>query len=721
MRLDWQRRAVILFAAFLLILSAVLVFFAVREAEREKLLKEREIEAERQRLIETIDARAKALVGEAEGRVFEAIEKVQAEAGVAEPFPSAILLKIPFSDIALVSEVFVVDDKEQIIFFVDRPLYLLPGEKRRPREIGRTLENNERWKQAEAAEFRLNDHSRAAALYGALATGTADPALDALFLNRQARCYAKSGQHEKALVSYTRQLEIGLPDLASEGIPLEVTALFQIGNILLQSGQRAEAAEAFLDLDQGLVETRWPLTRDQFFSFKKLAEGRIQTAVGELEAPLRAEWDGRLEDIKKREAKQLAWTGILEKVGQRIIPRMRLEAHDPNADSRSFLRIAEPADSGSLLVSFFSLDKNAVFGLIIDPQALADGLFPPSSGQPGPEGGWSIAVVDESGKPVASRGLVSPGTSEKSTEPQLVFRGAFTDSFPPWKINIYRSGAGAAEKEFRMRRAVYVLSLAAVIAALFFGGYLAIRSTARELKLAKLKSDFTATVSHEFRTPLTSIRYMAELLQRGRVRDEGRKQEYYETITGESERLSRLVENLLDFSKIEAGMKEYRFEETDIAALVADVAGRFRQQAALKNFSLETEIKDGIPVIPADKDSLARAVLNLLDNAVKYSGGNPRVILRIWSGDEVISIQVEDHGIGISKSEQKKIFEKFYRSESALESDVKGSGIGLPLVEHVVRAHGGKVLLESEPDKGTRVTIRLPVRRPEEKKEGKNG
>ncbi|MBN2408169.1 MAG: tetratricopeptide repeat protein, partial [Candidatus Aminicenantes bacterium] len=316
MRLDWQRRAVIFFAAFLLILSAVLVFFAVREAEREKLLKEREIEAERQRLVETIDTRAGSLVGEAESRVLEAVEKARAdEAGAGEPSLTIALLKESLTDIPLVSEVFVVDDESQMAFRGAKPLYLLPGEKRGPKEIVRSLVNDERWKQAEAAEFRFSDPARAAALYGALATRTADPALDALFLNRQARCYAKSGQHEKALASYRRQLEIGLPDLASEGIPLEVTALFQIGNILLQSGQRAEAAEAFLDLDQGLVETRWPLTRDQFFSFKKLAEGRIQTAVGELEAPLRAEWDGRLEDIKKREAKQLAWTGILEKVG----------------------------------------------------------------------------------------------------------------------------------------------------------------------------------------------------------------------------------------------------------------------------------------------------------------------------------------------------------------------------------------------------------------------
>jgi signal transduction histidine kinase len=201
---------------------------------------------------------------------------------------------------------------------------------------------------------------------------------------------------------------------------------------------------------------------------------------------------------------------------------------------------------------------------------------------------------------------------------------------------------------------------------------------------------------------------MAELLQRGRVRDDARKQQYYETITGESERLSRLVENLLDFSKIEAGVKEYRMEETDIAALAADVIGRFRQQAAFKDFTLETEIADGLPLIRADKDALGRALLNLLDNAVKYSGGNPCVTLRVWSGEDAVNFQVEDLGIGIAKAEQKKIFEKFYRSESALQSSVKGSGIGLPLVEHVVRAHGGKVLLESEPGKGTRVTIGLP-------------
>ena len=718
MRLDWQRRAVILFAAFLLILSVVLVFFAVREVDREKLLKEKDVESAAQRLVETIDARAGSLMGEAEDRVLLAVRKVR---GDADPAQAAAGLKESLADMPLISEVLFVDEEDQLILVNARPLFLLQGEKSRSGGVPRALENDERWKKAEAAEFRLNDPSLAASLYRDLAAKTADPAINALILNQLARCYAKSGEPDKALDTYRQQLRLGVPDLASEGIPLETVALYQIGNIHLQEGHRAEAAEAYFELYQGLVDSRWALSRAQYGSFRKMAEDRFRGVEGELDAPLRGEWDRRLQELKKIEAEREARTGMLEKVRERVIPRMRLDARELDPASGKFLRLAEPMDSGLLLASFLPLNASVILGLLFEPGALARGLSPPDLGKPGPVEGLAVVIVSGSGKFVVGQGLGSPKEPEKGKDSKLLFSGAFTDSFPPWTINIYRSGVGAVERQFRLRRNIYILALVVVIAALSFGGFLAIRSTAKELKLAKLKSDFTATVSHEFRTPLTSIRYMAELLQRGRVRDEARKQQYYETITGESERLSRLVENLLDFSKIEAGMKEYRMEETDIAVLAADVAGRFRQQAAFKDFVLETEIADGLPVIRADKDSLARAVFNLLDNAVKYSGDNPRVFLRAWSGEDAVSLQVEDHGIGISKPDQKKVFEKFYRSESALESDIKGSGIGLPLVEHVVRAHGGAVSLESELGQGTRVTIRLPVGRTEEKKEGEHG
>ncbi len=718
MRLDWQKRAVILFAASLLVLSILLVFFAIREVDREKLLNEREAQGGRQRLVEMIDGRAGSLIEEAENRVLQAAKRVRGDAG---PVHATLELKGSLSEIPLVSEVFFVDNEDQFVFVKTRPLFLLPGEKPAAGELSRSFENDERWKRAEAAEFRSNDYSLAASLYESLAAKTVDPASEALLLNRMARCYLKSGKSDKALGTYRQQLRIGVPTLAFEGIPLEISALTQIGNIFLQRGDRAEEADVFLELYQGLMDSKWAISRGQFESFRRLAEGRIRAAGEKLEAPLRTEWEGRLRDLKEREAERLARTEVLEKVRSRMIPRMRLETPEPGANSGTFLRLAEPTDSGLLLASFLPLDANTTLGLLFDPGALARGLFPSWPGRQGREEGLSVAIVDESGKKVGVQDSASPEEPEKGTDSRLLFTGTFADSFPPWTINVYRSGVGAAERQFRLRRNIYILSLVVVIAALTFGGFLAIRSAAKELKLARLKSDFTATVSHEFRTPLTSIRYMAELLERGRIRDEARKQQYYETITGESERLSRLVENLLDFSKIEAGMKEYKMEETDIAALAADVAGRFRQQAVLKDFTLETEIAGGLPLIRADKDSLFRAVFNLLDNAVKYSGANPRVVLRAWSGEDTVCFQVEDCGIGIGPSEQKRVFEKFYRSESALESDVKGSGIGLPLVAHVVRAHGGKVSLESEPGKGTRVTIRLPVRRTEKRKEGERG
>jgi signal transduction histidine kinase len=256
-----------------------------------------------------------------------------------------------------------------------------------------------------------------------------------------------------------------------------------------------------------------------------------------------------------------------------------------------------------------------------------------------------------------------------------------------------------------------VLSVVVVIVALLFGGILAIRSTAKELRLAKLKSDFVSTVSHEFRTPLTSIRYLAELLQRGRVKEESKKQQYYESITHESERLSRLIENILDFSKIEAGMKEYEFGETDPAELCREVVQRFQEQVAPQGFTIETEIEKRLPKIQADKEALGRALFNLLDNAAKYSGENRKIRFHAYSDKNHLYMKVEDQGIGIQKDDLDKVFEKFYRSSGAQSSNIKGSGIGLTLVSHIARSHGGEVVMGSEPGKGTRVTILLPLDR----------
>jgi signal transduction histidine kinase len=281
--------------------------------------------------------------------------------------------------------------------------------------------------------------------------------------------------------------------------------------------------------------------------------------------------------------------------------------------------------------------------------------------------------------------------------------------FLPWTISIYEKVPGFAERQYKQKKNLYLFTAAAVISILFFGGFLAIRSTAKELKLARMQSEFVSTVSHEFRTPIMSIRYLGELLQRGRVRDEEKKQEYYDIITEESKRLGRLIENTLDFSKIEAGMKKYSFEQIDVAEIAVDAEVHFQKQFLDNRFVLENDIQDSIPLIKGDREALTRALLNLLDNAAKYSGDIRKIILRARSKEDFVFLDVEDFGKGIPYQEQKKVFEKFYRSESIQDSPIKGSGIGLTLVAHTARAHGGEVFLESKEGKGTKITIKLPI------------
>jgi signal transduction histidine kinase len=157
-------------------------------------------------------------------------------------------------------------------------------------------------------------------------------------------------------------------------------------------------------------------------------------------------------------------------------------------------------------------------------------------------------------------------------------------------------------------------------------------------------------------------------------------------------------------------MKEYKFEEVDVVELARDVASRFQEQVAPQGFVINSEISKQMLRVNADREALSRALFNLLDNAVKYSGESRNVFLRAWSDKGNVFFEVRDEGIGISKDEQEKVFEKFYRTQIVHNSNIKGSGIGLTVVSHIVKAHGGEVLLESEVGKGTKVTIRIPVK-----------
>jgi signal transduction histidine kinase len=700
----WPRRAVFIFAGSLIVLSVFLAVFAIREAQRERLLRERNDADDERRIADVIAGQAKIQLGDFEQRIGAQLglageySSTDKSAGIAEEI-------IKNEDLA--ADVFFIDIEGNLVFPNSRPLYNLPRAENPVREVPAENEKNELFKQAESAEFRSGQYTEAISLYRRLAGEITDRGFRAFILSRIARCYEKAGNHAGAVESYRSVLETGSPDLTSEGIPLAVTAWYQIATISSDGGRSLDAAEALLKLKEGLFGALWPLTKSRFEFYAKKTDELFASIVGELKSTAKGKeilegWNrlGEWEDDRKAFMRKL---GVLS---EQIVPQIESKRVVPRGDPSGFFRISALTEAGVLLVSYKRFPAGMIIGIIIDPIKLAGKLTSIDPSILRLREGWHVQVSDGNGRVVAGDDF----SSWTSPRPKQVFSRTFDDGFPPWTIRILQSNINTPRRQFLVRGGIYVLSAAVVIAALFLGGMMAIKSTAKELRLAELKSDFVSTVSHEFRTPLMSIRYLAELLQRGRVRDEERKRQYYETITSESERLGRLIENILDFSKIEAGLKKYETEAVDIAALVEDVASGFERQAAPKKIDLEMKIETGIPSIPGDRDALSRALFNLLDNAVKYSGDSPRVHLRAWFRLESVFLEVEDHGIGISRDDQKKVFEKFFRSDRAMRGNVKGSGIGLTLVAHIVKAHGGNVKLESEVGRGTKVTIELSRR-----------
>jgi signal transduction histidine kinase len=235
-------------------------------------------------------------------------------------------------------------------------------------------------------------------------------------------------------------------------------------------------------------------------------------------------------------------------------------------------------------------------------------------------------------------------------------------------------------------------------------------AVARQARLSQMKSDFVSNVSHELRTPLSSIRVFGEYMRLGRVTKPEKIQQYGEYIEAESRRLTQLINNILDFSKIESAEKKYRFCATDVVELVEHTVAGFelplRESGVAIAFSAHGPHP---PMLQLDKDAIAQVVVNLLDNAVKYSDGNKSIEVTVHSAHDEVAISVRDRGIGIAAAERKKIFEKFYRVGSGLVHDVKGSGLGLSIVEHVAKAHGGRVEVASEIGEGSTFTIVLPV------------
>ncbi len=317
-----------------------------------------------------------------------------------------------------------------------------------------------------------------------------------------------------------------------------------------------------------------------------------------------------------------------------------------------------------------------------------------------------IKVLDPWGQKFFAEGnfghMSEDWLQEMAVSPSFVF----TD----WKVAMgsdYTTLKQLANKNFYIN-----LTLAAMLALTIVGGAgMALRAASREMKLSEMKNDFVSNVSHELRTPVASIRVFGELLRLGRVEEPGKVKEYGEYIETEGRRLTQLINNILDFSKIESGQKEYDLRETHIEEVLDRVLKMLEVRLMHSKARVDYRSPDvSPPPIMIDGDAIAQAVCNLLDNAVKYSDDSPEITVALETRDESLVISVADKGIGIPPEELDKVFDRFHRVSTGLIHNVKGSGLGLALVKHIVNAHGGEVSVDSKVGKGSVFTIDLPLK-----------
>jgi signal transduction histidine kinase len=244
--------------------------------------------------------------------------------------------------------------------------------------------------------------------------------------------------------------------------------------------------------------------------------------------------------------------------------------------------------------------------------------------------------------------------------------------------------------------------LAAAIAAIII-------SAQRAKMLAQRQVDFVSSVSHEFRTPLAVIYSAGENLADGVAKEDGQVSRYGTLIKGEGKKLSSMVEQILDFAGANSGRKKYNFAETPVSSIVENALAECGPLIDERGIAVETHISPSLPMVKADNYAISQAIQNLIVNSVKYSNGDKRLRVTAENGGGNVNISVEDHGIGISKSDLRQIFEPFFRSKAVVDAQIHGNGLGLSLVKQIAEAHGGRVFASSEIGKGSKFTIELPI------------
>jgi signal transduction histidine kinase/tetratricopeptide (TPR) repeat protein len=701
-----QKKLVLIFFLTIFLPSVSLSIFGIRAIRNEKFRLARQQEAELRRA-------ANYLKGQISSRLKDVdltLQNLSQYPSFSDKNYSIIkeLLETRLASNPLAGQIFLVYKNEAPLF----PL-LQDNAKAAVPASAAPLSNlqTQKLKEAEDYEFRQKNYRRAISFYEEILSDSKDKNCQAQALNSIGRCFTKLKNYKEALKIYSKICEEYPESLTTSDLPLSLIARIQILDCYQNLGDYVNRLRSSLALYQDILKDSWRLSEDQLRTYSSILEEVVADAMSKkLADTVSDEYQREFELLKRIYQEKIEQWQVITALEKDIIPELRKKLLEPGIDRPQPVHYSKTIDERSFLISAAIIpgktgtSSMGIIGVKIKNEYLEEQTLKTIIEEIPPNGNIKLAISDLSGRLLFGRKDQSAGTPAVTE--------FFEDNFPPWRIEIFRSQSESSSI-VNVKQSFYFWTILTLVVVLTFGAVIMVRTITHEMEVLKIKSDFVSAVSHEFKTPLTSIRALIERLKEGKVKDEVKMEQYFSLISQDADRLTRLVKNILDFSKIEEGKKEYEFVETDVVQLVLQQIENFRKDETQKGIKIHAAISEGIPHLYVDQDALSQAFNNLLDNALKFSADRKEIYVSLKKDDEDVVLEVMDKGIGIPQDELNKIFDKFYQGRNALRQSAKGAGLGLTLVKHTVEAHGGKIFVKSKVGQGSTFSLIFPIKKKE--------
>ena len=557
------------------------------------------------------------------------------------------------------------------------------------------------FRDAEFAEIREQDPGRAATLYQIAIPGIPGYRGQLIARNARARCLLRAGRPAEALTAYRGLAAEAGGHLDFNGFPLDLLATFQVSQCQLAMGDEAEAARTLRELWGALAESTWGYggSAESLLSasvLEQLAEPRLR---GQLPDELKIDFVSARRDVQRATERQDVQAMVVA-----LLPELSASRVESAPAPGRF--VYERTIRGGKPFLFARTSWNGPGGhrsliLHLAEDRLLEGVLQRLDGiqQANPELAVSLGEVGVGPTPLAapSQGVVH------QLEPWVPGRTIVVSPGDPTAVSSMLSRS----------RSIRLLMIGTFSLFILIGLGISYRAVRREFEIARIRTDFVSNVSHELRTPLATIRIMSEMLTMGAVPPGEKQQEYHSTILSETERLTRLIDNVLDFARIEQGRKKYRFHVGDVMTVVEEVQRVTQDYLASSEFELAVEAQPDLPPVRFDHDAMVQALINLVTNAVQYTdAADPEkriILLSVYHQRGSVVLSVKDRGQGIPADERGRVFDKFQRGGDYLTRTVRGTGLGLSIVQHIAEAHGGEVRLDSKEGQGSTFYVLLPA------------